>query len=91
MEELKSGAKLVNFCGFQMRIRGNLGFSGLANGNKCNSEFNYYFLEQKDLVFSGSMVPLSVAISRRKIGRISTAIGAKGRDFDFLSSFKEGI
>ena len=26
MEELKSGAKLVNFCGFQMRIRGNLGF-----------------------------------------------------------------
>jgi hypothetical protein len=46
-------------------------------------------LEQKDLAFSGSMVPLSVTISRRKIGRISTAIGAKGRDFDFLLSFQK--
>jgi hypothetical protein len=68
MEELKSGAKLVNFCGFQMRIRGNLGFMGLVDGNKCNSEFNYCFLEQKDLAFSGSMVPLSVAIPAPKAG-----------------------
>jgi hypothetical protein len=55
MEELKSGAKLVNFCGFQMRIRGNLGFVLFENGM-------INFLEQKDLAFSVSMVPLSVAI-----------------------------
>jgi len=36
----------------------------------------------------GNIVPLSVAISRRKIGRIFTAIGAKGREIAFLLSKK---
>lgn len=49
------------------------------------------FLEQKDLALIGYTVPLSLSILKAepRLIRISTSIGAKGRDSTCLSSFQK--